>query len=200
MKKLFLIMIMLFSWLFAISENSFVLNIINNENPLKEIDGLVVMQFDSEYELLIKNENNRDCTAKIWIDGTLVSSFSDFIIRAGDEFNLERFVTESMDEGQRFKFVPLDNPEVDDPYRVENGVVKVEFRLEKQYIIIMPEPSYPYWLIDGSTTTLTSNSINCSSSAAGATIGGSDSDQSFAYSSIDLEDETTILELKIRGI
>jgi len=200
--------------LFGISENDFVLNVVNENGFVKEIDNIVVIPFESEYKLLIKNNNNRDCTAKIWIDGALVSNFGDFIIRDGEELNLERFVTESMKEGKKFKFVTLDNPEVDDPLRKDNGMIKVEFRLEKQQVYIVPKNEVIPWYLrtytmpcSGSVTTIldcssdmltTSTNVSCVS--PGATIGGSSSGQSFYYANLDVEDKTTVLELRMQGI
>ena len=190
MKKLtlFLIIILCFS-LFSISDSEFVLNIMQ-EYPVREFDNKVAIHFDTEYELLLKNNNERDCSARIWIDGSLVSELGDFIIRAGDELNLERFVSESLREGKRFKFVPLSHPEVDDPSREENGIVKVEFRLAKKYEHIVPEYKFP----SGHTLTCVCDT------QAGATIGGSESNQTFYYQSFDAEEEFITLELRIVGI
>lgn len=216
MKKLvlFLLIVLCYS-LFSISNSEFVLNIIQ-EYPVREFDGQVAIQFDTEYELLLKNNNERDCSARIWIDGSLVSELGDFIINAGDELELERFVSESLQEGKRFKFVPLDHPEVDDPSREENGIVKVEFRLSKKYEYIAPE-YYLEWdyipynleIIDCSGNVMSGNfnvsatnyTIDgCSNTSTGATIGGSKSNQTFYYQSFDAEDEYVTLELRIIGI
>lgn len=224
-KNLIRILIVLFSMnLYGINKNDFVLNVVGDNGFVKEIDGQVVVPFDSEYELLLKNNHDRKCTAKIWVDGVLVSNFGDFIIDANSELNLERFVTESMEDGKKFKFVTLDNPEVDDPTRKENGIIKVEFRLEKiaRKIQIVPQPLYFYFdcdstrfwwnddsgnitVVDGAnwgSTTVTNCNVSCSGSMAedGATIGGNYSDQSFTYSNINVEDEVTVVELKMRGI
>jgi len=217
--------------LFAVSNNDFIVNVSNENGFAKEIDNQVVIPFESEYELLLKNNHDRKCTAKVWIDGALVSNFGDFIIDANSELNLGRFVTESMQDGKRFKFVPLDNPEVDDPSRKENGLIKVEFRLEKivrqiqqieipnnQWHYYLPCDSTFYrWnnnniLLDGQITTTLGDwngstlindcCVNCSNTSAqlGATIGGSQSDQSFTYANIDVEDEPTVIELRMKGI
>jgi len=229
MKKLFLLVLLFAVTLFAVNEEGFVLNIFNDKYPVKEIEGKVTIPFDSEYIVFLRNSNDRDCTAKIWIDGALVSNFGDFIIEANSELNLERFVTESMQEGKRFKFVPLDNPEVDDPDRKENGIIKVEFRLEKQCMRIKPfsiSPFEYYWedgdiiiipgdnlsvlasgtsditITDANTTWDCSGDITVytSCSSLGATIAGSESKQSFHYANIEVEDEPIVLTLKIMGI
>ncbi|HUX54262.1 MAG TPA: hypothetical protein VMV56_07605 [Williamwhitmania sp.] len=226
-KYLIIGLILLSVNLLAISKNDFIVNVSNENGFVKEIDNQVVVPFKSEYELLLKNNHDRKCTAKVWIDGALVSNFGDFIIDANSELNLERFVTESMQDGKKFQFVTLDNPEVDDPSRKENGLIKVEFRLEKvaQKIQAQPMPEYHFpihdfeWndnnnmMLNGEIVTLDcystcplitdcSSNVNCSNTSAqsGATIGGSQSDQLFTYSNIDVENDVTIIELKIKGI
>ena len=226
MKKIILFLMLVLCWsLFSISNSEFVLNVVQ-EYPVHEFDGQVAIQFDSEYELLLKNNNDRDCSARIWIDGSLVSEFGDFIIGSDSELNLERFVSESMSEGKRFKFVSLDHPEVDDPSRAENGLVKVEFRLEKkcEYYIAPPEFNYEegdyffewdkYYELNmdcsGASNITYSTAVNvsatnytvdvCSNTSAGATIGGSQSNQAFIYRNIDVEDQCVVLTLRIAGI
>ena len=223
MKTTLLTMLLMFTVVFGVSNENLVLNVVVDNQPVREIDEKVVVDFNTEYSLLLKNNNNRDCTARIWIDGSLVSSFGDFIVEGNSQLELERFVTESMSEGRRFKFVPLDHPDVDDPSRCENGIVKVEFRLEKRYIMITPQepynPIYPWHFeydgniiipngelnfdTSGSTTLVNvSGSIDVSvtSSTAGATIAGSNSSQLFTYKHINVEDTPIILYLKIEGI
>lgn len=119
----------------AISDKNFVLNIIHDNSPMREINNRVAIPFETEYQILMKNNNGRRCSAKVWIDGTLASKLGNFIISANGELKLERFVTESLTEGKRFKFVPLNNSEVQDPSNPDNGLIRVEFRLEKQVLI-----------------------------------------------------------------
>jgi len=87
--------------------------------------------FDSEYKVRLKNKNDRSCTARVFVDGRKVSQLGDFIIHAGGTADLERFVDRSLDSGKKFKFVPLDHEDVDDPTSSDNGIIKVEFRLAK---------------------------------------------------------------------
>ncbi len=89
----------------------------------------------------------------ITIDGANVSQLGDLIIPANGEVDLERFIDVSLTEGQRFKFVSLEDLDVDDPSREENGQIIAEFRLEKEsigsYIIEFgydAPPGYWYWL------------------------------------------------------
>ena len=138
MKKLtFLVLIsalifLFVSPLYAVSNENFVLNIVHKDVPVKEIDRRVAIPFDTEYKIRLKNENDRKATAKVFIDGILVSKLGDFILDSKGEIDLERFLDSSLTEGRRFKFVRLDHPDVDDPTKEENGIVRVEFRLERK--------------------------------------------------------------------
>lgn len=114
----------------AIEREGYVLNIASGCCPLKEIEGVAVLQFDSEYKVIIKNTTYRRVSARVFIDGSLVSAFGDFVIDSGKSLDLERFVTDSLNTGKRFKFVALEHPDVDDPVRSENGIIRVEIRKE----------------------------------------------------------------------
>jgi hypothetical protein len=105
----------------------------------------IVIPFNSEYKIRLKNKNDRSCTARAFIDGKRVSQLGDFILHAGGTIDLERFVDRSLQMGKRFKFVSLDHSDVDDPTSSENGIIKVEFRLAKQKngIKIQWEPQKP---------------------------------------------------------
>ena len=117
-------------------KDKFVLSIIRDGSPLKESGSKsnkqVVIPFGMEYKIRLKNKNDRDCTARVTIDGSPVSNFGDVIVGAGGTVDLERFITDSMSNGKRFKFVELEHPDVDDPTRSENGLIQVEFRLAKK--------------------------------------------------------------------
>lgn len=233
----------------AATQNDFVLSILKDNNPIREFNGEVAIPFGTEYKIRLKNNNHRRCVAIVWIDGAKASEIGDFIIDSTDHLDLERFLDRSLTEGKKFKFVPLSHPDVDDPSRAENGIVKVEFRLERQYIVwTRPEPQYPFiepefewyknfkwgqewgqddfayhqWEMDRwvSTDILIStkgnvgiggapaaqlhifgdiiSSTNCSN--AGATIPGSQSNQTFFKIDFTAEDEVVIIRLKLVGI
>jgi len=125
----------------AATQEDFTLTILKDSNPMREFNGEVAIPFDTEYKLRLKNSNHRRCSATVWIDGAKVSEMGNFIIDGNDLLDLERFLDRSLTEGKRFRFVPLDHPDVDDPNRAENGLIKVEFRLEK-LAKIMPKDFY----------------------------------------------------------
>jgi len=187
----------------------------------------VAVPFDSEYRIRLKNGHDRKCTAKVFIDGAPVSKLGDFILDAGGEIDLERFLDNSLTKGKRFKFVRLSHPDVDDPAREENGIVRVEFRLEKIYQFLKLDDNHritpnddwsqhEYWWkyndedIQNNTTiqpmsnfTSDSSNVLCSNNSAtelGATIAGSESKQTFHRSHVYTEDEIYTLELRIVGI
>ncbi len=141
---------MTFGRVYAATQEDFTLTVLKDNNPVREFSNQVAIPFDTEYKLRLKNDNRQRCSATVWIDGAKVSEMGNFIINGNDFLDLERFLNESLTEGKRFKFVPLDHPSVDDPNRIENGIIKVEFRLEKvQYIqqiereYFWPEDQYP---------------------------------------------------------
>ena len=116
--------------------NKFVLSIIHDGHPVKETGRHwcreVAIPFDSEYKIRLKNKNDRSCTARVFIDGREVSKLGDVIITPGGTIDLERYIDISLDKGKKFKFVPLDHQDVDDPTSSSNGVIEVEFRKAKQ--------------------------------------------------------------------
>lgn len=132
-------------------DRQFVLAIMDGRHPIREIDGKVTLPFNSEYKIRLKNKNNVRAKARVWIDGRKVSNLGDFILNPGETLDLERFLDDSMSEGNRFKFVPLSDSRVNDPTDSENGIVKVEFYREQVLkldwnippIEVKPLPTYP---------------------------------------------------------
>lgn len=131
-------------------KDKFVLSIIHDGRPVKETGGSynrqVAIPFGSEYKIRLKNKNDRSCTARVTIDGVLASNMGDVIVNAGGTIDLERFITTSLKNGKRFKFVSVDHPNVDDPTKSENGIIRVEFRLAKKYDDLRIRPGFdiPY--------------------------------------------------------
>jgi len=122
----------------AVTQEDFTLTVLKDNSPVREFNGEVALPFHTEYKLRLKNNHPRRASATVWIDGAKVSEMGDFILDPTGGLDLERFLDRSLTEGKRFKFVPLDHPDVDDPSRAENGIVKVEFRLER-LAYIMPK-------------------------------------------------------------
>ena len=115
--------------------DKFVLSVIHDGHPVKETGRKwtreVAIPFDSEYKIRLKNKNDRSCTARVLIDGKKVSQLGDVIVTAGGTIDLERYIDRSLNKGKKFKFVPLDHQDVDDPTSSSNGIIEVEFRKAK---------------------------------------------------------------------
>lgn len=233
----------------------FVVNIIVNGQMQKvSKDNLVSIPFNSEYKIRLQNKNSRRAVVKVFIDDENVSE-TGLIIPANDSIELER----PTDKQFKFKFVSLDSGQAADAGKSKNrngekGVLRFEFRLEKQYeyraplINAYPNPwrkggeweqrwtndneNYRY---DGHETSCdfdgierpvkTSGGINLpqnygtlrsstskgfeqrrvpvddvQKSAAGCTVSGEKSNQSFTTAYIDLEDASPVLmQLTLRG-
>lgn len=151
--------LIIFSWYGlsrAVTQEDFTLTVLKDGNPVREFSSQVAIPFNTEFKLRLKNNNHRRCSATIWIDGAKVSEMGEFIIRGNDKLDLERFLNESLTEGKRFKFVPLSHPDVDDPNRVENGIIKVEFRLERLQEIM---PKEWHWIENGRLWILTNTDV-----------------------------------------
>ena len=113
-------------------KDGFVLSLLKDGRPLKEIDGVVRIPFDSEYKIRLRNKNWVNCKARVYIDGSPVSQLGNFVINSQGVVDLERFLDSSLDEGAKFKFVHKDHGEVSDPDNDENGVIRVEFFKAKE--------------------------------------------------------------------
>lgn len=130
-------------------DSQFVLAIMHNGSPVREINGKVTLPFHSEYKIRLKNKHSYlRAKARVWVDGRKASNLGDFILGPGETLDLERFLDESMTSGRRFKFVPLSDGRVNDPTDEENGIIKVEFYRERDYlndwkITVNPWPSQP---------------------------------------------------------
>lgn len=174
----------------------FVTSVKSNGKILKEIDGQVILPFQSEYSILLKNLESRKALVTVSIDGTDVLCGNSLIVNPNTSLELERFV-DAMDKGNKFKFIKK-TQEISD-YRgdkVDDGLVRVEFRFEKfktELLPIQPFPYYwnwprqiplvkpyiPYPIIYGTsmggsispectTNVTTMNTVQCSTTMAGA--------------------------------
>jgi len=135
----------------AASDGGFAVTVLHDDKPVREItEGekrRAAIPFDAEYELRLRNTHGRRATARVFIDDAPVSKMGDFVVPENGTLNLERFLDASLDEGKRFRFVRLTHPGVDDPDRSENGLVRVEFRLEKHRAIQVVPPAQHWPLL-----------------------------------------------------
>jgi hypothetical protein len=205
-------------------DSQFVVCILHNRNVLRESNnGTVYIPFDSEYKIRLKNKHGYlRAKAKVFVDGRPASNMGDFILSPGETLDLERFLDHSMTKGRKFKFVPVDDHRVADPTDSENGIIKVEFYREIDYVRNWNPRPWPITPRFGSSTgtagspisdtirtcyinnntTLNSSIVSDSfvESNTGATIEGGSSGQSFSYSSDFPTDSYPItLTLRLRG-
>jgi hypothetical protein len=178
------------------------------------------LPFNSEYSIFLKNTHNRKAIAKITIDGTDVLSGKGVILNPYGSDTLERFILDgNLTIGKKFKFVPLSDSRVQDPTSSENGLIKVEFRLEKRLNISVARPisisnKMSYRAPDERTryreVSATMNMFETAScnyyvnnsmpESNGATIEGSTSNQRFKLTTIgELEPGSTIITLQLKG-
>jgi len=96
-------------------------------------DREVFLPFNSNYSILLKNNNNRRALAEIKIDGTYVLGSQRIIVPAHGSVDVERFCIDgNLQEGRKFEFVKATDERVQDPTSNFNGFVQIKFWLEKE--------------------------------------------------------------------
>jgi len=88
----------------------------------------VYLPFDTEYSILIKNNNDRRIALSIEIDGVVFPNR--IVIGAYQSQRIERFI----EIASKFKFVSINNEHVSDPTSKKNGVVKLTAVLETDIV------------------------------------------------------------------
>ena len=188
----------------------------------------VYLPYFNEYLVELVNNHRVRCVAEVQIDGTDVLSGKQLIIEANSKVYLERFVVDgNLNHGKRFKFVPLSNSKVQNPYEPENGKIRVKFWKEVDTTHILPKYQYPYdnwewpyytplyWespfkyqssggvipasmnYCCSSIQTLNASAINGAMASGGATVEGGSSNQKFSLGSIGTL-ESTYTELVLQ--
>lgn len=125
--------------------NNFVASIKANDKILREIDNQVILPFQTEYSILLKNLESRKASVTISIDGQDVLYGKSLLLNPNTSIELERFV-DNITQGSKFKFIKK-TQEISD-YRgdkIDDGLVRVEYRFEKyrQEIPLFQFPTYP---------------------------------------------------------
>jgi len=141
-------------------KGGFCVDIVKNGSVIEDKNGTASLMFGSEYAIRLKNKNTRDAVAKIYIDGREVTKAGDIILHAGETTEIERYI-DSVDGGNKFKFISLDDVAERDRGNPANGVIEVRYRLKKEepdrviyrevhehhYHYGKPwQPRYPYYL------------------------------------------------------
>jgi hypothetical protein len=112
--------------------DKFVVAIKHNNKILRERNGAVYLPFGSEYSILMKNLNSRKALVSISIDGKDILNGKKLIIDANSNLELERFLKNDLNNGNRFKFVEF-TKEIQEHLgdNIENGFIRVSARYEK---------------------------------------------------------------------
>jgi hypothetical protein len=204
---------------------NFVVAIKHRGRILRELDEAVKLPFGSEYSILLKNKDSRRAVAEVEIDGQDVVDGHSLIVEANTTIELTGFM-KGMVVRNRFRFI--EKTEQISKYRgdrVDDGLVRVEFRFEK---IEVPIPVYippmnpvtpqsGIWAAGGpivgsslkssggntfASSAYYCNSIPCSDvTDDGITVKGSETHQGFTYGSTkELETASTVITLKLRGV
>lgn len=99
---------------------------------LRESSERVELPFGSEYSVLLKNLDTVRMQAQIGIDGQDATGW--LVIEPGKSVEVERFYRGNKDQGNRFKFIErTERIEEHRGIKVEDGLVRVEFKREKVY-------------------------------------------------------------------
>ena len=101
-------------------------------------NGVIVLPFESEYQIRLKNKSRKRAVADIHIDGRL--AVRGVVIDPLGSIDLERFLEGfSLDCGPRFKLVKASDSRVSQPGDSENGIIVVNFYPEKDQPKIVEE-------------------------------------------------------------
>lgn len=92
-------------------------------------DNTVTIPYGTEYTIRLKNKSRKRSVSDIYIDGRIV--VKGMIVPANDTVDLERFVNDNLNEGNRFKIVRKDDSRVEQPDDSEVGNLEIRFYLEK---------------------------------------------------------------------
>lgn len=176
-------------------KENFVVAIKSNGKILREFGDTVYLPFGSEYSVLLKNLNSVSAVADIDIDGT--NAGRGIIIRSNSSSELKGFL-EGCTVKNKFKFIQKTD-EISDYRgdRVDDGIVRVEYKFEKKY-----EPVtwyYPLYYTSQPCYRETTYWCNCNNSD-GITVKGSDVRQDFKISSTNpLENTSFVISLILKG-
>jgi hypothetical protein len=92
----------------------------------------VYIPFNSEYKILLKNQNSCRIKIEAELDGTNITD-SGLILGAFSTIYLERFLG---GDGNKFLFVPVESDAVGDPTSKENGILRIKVAKEKAIEIV----------------------------------------------------------------
>ena len=110
-------------------KEGYVISVIANGNILEESDRKVAMPFGQEYKVRLINKSHLRCAADLVINGEKIGRF---ILDAGQNSDIERYLDGNLNNGKRFQFVSLNDSKVSNKNDIENGFIEVSFFQEKK--------------------------------------------------------------------
>ena len=123
--------------------NKLVASLKANGKILREIKDTVLLPFNNEYSILLKNLNTTRAVVNIFIDGDNVVP-GGLVLDPGKECDLERSIkNNNLTEGNKFKFIERTAAVEEGPrgIKLEDGLIRIEFQFEK----FVPPPVYNSW-------------------------------------------------------
>ena len=188
-----------------------VMSVIAQGDVLEEDDSKrVIMPFGTEYKVRLHNKNYDKYAVDLIVNGEQVARF---ILGAGEKADIERFIDDDMNKGNKFKFTSLNDFRVKDKNDMDNGIVEAHFYREKrkqpEKIVYFDypakkwnQPHDPYNPVFGATCDnfigYCSTSNTMGTGMDGATVRGSESDQKFQeVSGYEFDSLATIIKIKI---
>ena len=117
-------------------KSSFVASLKVGGKILRENQGVVSLPFGSEYDILLKNLNNRRAMVKVAVDGQDATEGTRLILPANGSLTLERFIKNgNLKAGNKFRFIERTSQiEEHRGIKEDDGLVRVEFWAEKEVI------------------------------------------------------------------
>ena len=101
---------------------------------LREIGDAVQIPFGSEYTLLLKNKSSRKAVVDVEIDGQDVLNGRQLIVEPNSDVELEGFLRDNVARN-KFRFIQKTDKIVEHRGdRVDDGLIRVEFRYEKAVV------------------------------------------------------------------
>jgi len=180
--------------------NKFVVAVKSNGRIVRDSNGIVRLPFGSDYSLLLKNKNSVKALVNVEIDGENVLDGNSILVSPNQSTILKGFM-DGRRVRNRFRFIRKTRQI--SKYRgdkIDDGLIRVEFRFEKIKPAIIVTPYVPYIKYYGNYSTNTTANICCSSSDSGITTRGAEINQVFNYGHIgELEPDSSVIVLKLVG-
>ena len=129
--------------------DNFIVVIKHKGKILRDINGVVRLPFGSEYSILLKNKDSRTAVANIEIDGEDVMGGHQYIVPGNSSRELKGFL-KGLEATHKFRFIEK-TKEIFKfrGDRIDDGVIRVEFKYEKNiwdqtpWVVYPTFPSYP---------------------------------------------------------